>query len=129
MGGRERTAGGVFTYICVTVDKFPGLSDPVLLSTSNNTSPSPRLAGMVGDTTWEGSGMKGTRSAGFTWCSSPGPRPGEAEERGLRATQRGGSVQPQAGMLKDGEGVWLGGRSCLIQDLAGWGCSLADLGP
>lgn len=129
MGSRERPAGVVFTYICVTVDKFPALSEPVLLSTRDNMSLPPRVAVRVGGTTWEGPGMKGTQSAGFVWCSSLGLRPGEAKEGGLQPMQGGGWAQPQARMLKDGEGVFLEGRSRLILDLAGWGWSLAELSP
>lgn len=70
---------GVFTYICVAVDKFPGLSEPVPWSTGDTMPPIPRLAVPVDDTTWEGPGRKGSRSAGLVRCGSPSLSPGEVE--------------------------------------------------
>lgn len=54
MGSRQRPAVGVSTYICVTVDKFPGLSEPVLFSTRDSTALPPRPLVMADDTTQEG---------------------------------------------------------------------------
>lgn len=93
-GSRERPAVGAFTYICVAVDKFPGLSEPVPWSTGD-TMPPPPPSWLCRLMTLHGKDPAGRALGQLALCGAvhPASALGKwSKERGPWDTQTGGWV-------------------------------------